>query len=189
MVADLAGVIALFDRYSHLPYDAPGLTHLDHALQAATLAERDGADQSLVCAALLHDVGFMVLMHRPAESPGSTNNEHEEVAAQWLSRLFPPKVIEPIRLHVPAKRYLVAAEPSYLSKLDTASNASLALQGGPMTESEITAFRQNRHFSDAIRLRRWDDQAKVVGAEVIPWSYFKDLINGNCALAVNWASQ
>ena len=91
---------------------------------------------------------------------------HERSGGSWLARNFGPEVAEPARLHVDAKRYLCAAEASYLDGLSRASRQSLALQGGPMTLEEIRTFEANPHHREAVRLRRWDDEAKVPGLEV-----------------------
>jgi predicted HD phosphohydrolase len=65
-----------------------------------------------------------------------------------------------VRLHVAAKRYLCAVEPSYFNTLSPASVHSLQLQGGPMSTEEIAEFEQSPFYPEAVRLRRWDDLAK-----------------------------
>jgi len=82
------------------------------------------------------------------------------VARRFLEAYFPPSVIEPVRLHVDAKRYLCAADPSYRDQLSPASQLSLELQGGPMSAAEIERFESLEHFEAACRLRRYDDIAK-----------------------------
>ncbi len=73
-------------------------------------------------------------------------------------------VSEPVRLHVPAKRYLVAAEDTYGARLSADSIRSLALQGGPMSAAEQEKFRGEPFWRDAVALRRFDEDAKVPGA-------------------------
>ncbi len=85
---------------------------------------------------------------------------HEEVGARWLALRFGPEVHQPVRLHVPAKRYLCAIDPSYVARLSPASVRTLELQGGPMSDSEVTAFRQERFFDEAVQIRHWDDEGK-----------------------------
>jgi gamma-butyrobetaine dioxygenase len=91
-----------------------------------------------------------------------------------LARWFGPEVTEPVRLHVAAKRYLCAVEPGYLAALSPASVHSLGLQGGPMTDAEARAFESNPYYRDAVRLRRWDDEAKVVGLAVPGIEHYRD---------------
>jgi len=137
------------------------VTQRQHALQAANLAAEDGAAESLIAAALLHDFGH--LLEPEGERP-TRDSGHEAVGAALLNRLFKPEVTGPIALHVAAKRYLCAIEPGYLADLSAASCHSLALQGGPFSKTEAARFVTRPHSAAAIRLRRYDDLAKVVGA-------------------------
>ncbi len=85
---------------------------------------------------------------------------HEKLAGRWLARWFGAEVIEPVRMHVDAKRFLCAVEPDYRRQLSPASLVSLALQGGPMNGEEVETFRESAHADGAVALRRWDDAAK-----------------------------
>src|SRR5207244_1221057 len=93
------------------------VNQLQHALQAACLAEADGAPPATVLACLLHDIGHMI--HDLGDDPArrGIDDEHEERGAEWLAQRFGPDVSEPVRLHVAAKRYLCAVEPDYFAKL------------------------------------------------------------------------
>jgi predicted HD phosphohydrolase len=136
-------------------------------LQAAHLARQAGAGAGLITAALLHDVGHL-LHDLPDDAPDEgVDDRHEGLAARWLSRWFGAEVVEPVRLHVAAKRYLCAVEPSYLGQLSRSSLVSLELQGGPMSEDEVAGFRASPHHAAAVALRRWDDTAKD-SAAVVP---------------------
>ena len=159
-------ILRLFQARGHDAYLGEPVSQAEHALQAAHLAVLDGAPDALVVAALLHDVGH--LLHDLGEDVADRGIDarHERSGGSWLARNFGPEVAEPARLHVDAKRYLCAAEASYLDGLSRASRQSLALQGGPMTLEEIRAFEANPHHREAVRLRRWDDEAKVPGLEV-----------------------
>ena len=132
-----------------------------HALQAALLAEQAGCDAALVTAALLHDIGHMVhdLGDNPAEA--GVDDRHEALGHDFLVRYFGPEVTEPVRLHVAAKRYLCAVEPDYFGRLSRDSVLSLSLQGGPMSEMEVAAFRALPHADAAVQLRRFDEAAKI----------------------------
>jgi gamma-butyrobetaine dioxygenase len=133
--------------------------NLVHALQCAALALGEGADDELVVAALFHDVGYHPRL--VARWPG---RPHEDVGARFAETVFGVRVAWLIAQHVPAKRYLVATDPRYAESLSAASQRSLARQGGAMTADEVAVFAAHEWASDAARLRRWDDLAKVPGA-------------------------
>ncbi|WP_346011954.1 HD domain-containing protein [Streptomyces sp. SID3343] len=147
-------------------YLGEAVTMAEHMLQAAALAEADGAGEHLVAAALLHDIGHF---HGPLtgrDLMAGEDNRHSHTGADWLAARFGPEVTEPIRLHVAAKRYLCAVEPGYVARLSEASVYTLAVQGGPMGVVEARAFAAGAYAVDAVRLRRWDEAAKdasVVG--------------------------
>lgn len=138
------------------------VSQLAHALQCADLAAAAGADDALVAAALLHDVGHL-LDTGTAHVGTATDDHHEASGARYLRPLFGPQVTAPIALHVAAKRYLCATDPGYLAALSDGSRHSFALQGGPMSGDECAAFEGRPHWEAAVQLRRWDDQAKVPG--------------------------
>jgi gamma-butyrobetaine dioxygenase len=142
------------------------VSQAEHALQAAWLAEREGASDSLVVSALLHDVGHLLLGASADVADRGIDAHHEDAGAKWLARHFGPEVAGPARLHVAAKRYLCAVDPDYLGQLSDASRLSLALQGGAMSPAEVDQFRLDPHHAPAIRLRRWDDEDKVPGLDV-----------------------
>src|SRR5678816_4627973 len=141
-------------------YGLSDVNQLQHALQAAALAEADGAPPATVLASLLHDVGHMI--HDLGEDPASrgVDDMHEQLGAEWLACRFGPEVSEPVRLHVAAKRYLCTIEPDYFGKLSPDSVRSLGLQGGPMSADELAAFRAHPQHAEAVRLRRFDEAAK-----------------------------
>lgn len=144
---------------------------LSHALQAAACAQRDRATRDLVLAALLHDVGHLL-----GDAGEWGLPDHAEVGARALQAWLPDAVVAPVRLHVAAKRYLVATDPAYADVLSPASVATLAQQGGPMDPDEVAAFEAERHAADAIRLRRWDDAGKVTGLDVRELAAYRDLL-------------
>ncbi|WP_374572092.1 phosphonate degradation HD-domain oxygenase [Phenylobacterium sp.] len=157
-------VFSLLSQHGHLHY-GEDVNQLEHALQTAHHARLDGADDALVIAALLHDIGHLMQKLGEDAADRGLDDRHEDIGAGYLARAFGPEVTEPIRLHVAAKRYLAAREPGYFEQLSRASVQSLALQGGPMTEAEAEDFLKEPFVEPAIRLRRYDEAGKVVGAE------------------------
>jgi phosphonate degradation associated HDIG domain protein len=162
----------LFQRRGSSLYGGEAVTQLEHALQAALLAEADGADPALIVAALLHDVGH--LLHEfPVDSPDhGVDDVHEQLACEWLRDYFGPEVTEPVRMHVDAKRYLCAVDPDYEASLSPPSRQSLMLQGGRYADAEARAFEGRPSFAEGIRLRRWDDRAKVPALKTPPLDHF-----------------
>jgi phosphonate degradation associated HDIG domain protein len=154
-------------------YGDERVTQLAHALQAAGLAEAEGAPPPLVAAALLHDLGHLLAKRRAGE-----DDRHEQIAAGALAKLFGPEVAEPVRLHVDAKRWLCAAEPKYFATLSPGSVRSLALQGGPFEPKEAARFARQPHAEAATRLRRWDDRAKVPEAPTRSLAEYRPLLDG-----------
>ena len=143
------------------------VTQLEHALQCAHHSRLDRGRAEQIVAALLHDFGHFLLIERAHDLDfRSADLEHETVGAEFLETFFPPAVTEPIRLHVPAKRYLCTIEPAYYEGLSAASRNSLTLQGGPLSDEERAGLERNPFLDDAVKLRRWDDLAKVPGLEV-----------------------
>ena len=158
-------------------YFGEAVTQLEHALQTAALAEHAGASDALVVAALLHDIGHLVHGLDEDISVQGVDAHHEEVGHIWLSDHFGPAVTEPIRLHVAAKRYLCATDAAYIQSLSAASLASLALQGGPMSQREVDAFAGVPWAHEATVLRLWDDEAKVPGLTVPPLDHYRPRIH------------
>ena len=154
-------------------YGNEAITQLDHALQTAALAEADGAPDALVVAALLHDVGH--LLPERVSNASDADRAHERLGARFLGRSFGPEVTEPVRLHVEAKRWL-ARDPEYRAALSPESQASLERQGGPYEEWQAEGFLALPGAEDALRLRRWDDAAKVPGAEVPGLDHYADRV-------------
>jgi gamma-butyrobetaine dioxygenase len=159
-------ILALFASRGAAQYHGEMVSQEAHALQAAHLAERDGARSELIVAALLHDVGHLLDGQGEDLAERGIDGQHEAAGCAWLAEHLGPEVTEPIRLHVAAKRYLCAVDPAYLRGLSPASRLSLALQGGAMTTGEVTEFEGNLYFRDAVRLRHWDDAAKVADLAV-----------------------
>ena len=166
----------IFLRRGAESYLGEQVTMAQHMLQAAQCAEEAGADITQIVAALLHDIG-----HYKNEIPESSlakgvNNFHEEAGANFLEEYFPASVVEPIRQHVEAKRYLCAVRPEYFMRLSPASINTLNLQGGPMNEKEIREFEKNDYLEQCVNLRYWDEKAKDPERKCASFSYYRPLI-------------
>ncbi|HEX3947533.1 MAG TPA: HD domain-containing protein [Acidimicrobiales bacterium] len=168
---DLAvgGVLDILATSGSEAYLGEPVSVADHSLQAAQAAELDGAAPSLVVAALLHDIGWLLR---------SGPRRHGERGAAFLIELFGPEVTEPIRLHVGAKRYLCTIDPDYRSTLSGASRRTLRSQGGLLDETAREAFADEPYAGAAVRLRLYDDQAKVPGAATPELEHYAPLVVG-----------
>lgn len=152
-----------------------GLNRLEHGLQSAANAERNGATPALITASLFHDIGSILRSDYP-ELAGDTERGHETIGAAILGEWFGPEITEPVALHVMAKRHLMAREAGYADKLSPASVASLENQGLPLTPRESQAFLAQNYAKDALALRRWDEAAKLPGAETPKLESFRPYI-------------
>lgn len=156
-------------------YAGEPVSQLEHALQSAAMAEAEGAGDALIAAALLHDIGHLMDDDPDALAASGHDGAHEDQGADWLVRWFGPEVTQPVRLHVPAKRWLCAMEPGYADALSPASRRSLALQGGAFSPAEAADWLTRPFAMQGLRLRRWDDAAKIPGAATPPLAYFLDI--------------
>src|SRR5262245_39295163 len=154
-------------------YGLSSVTQKEHALQAATLAAQRGLGDQLVIAALFHDLGHLLVGEDVDLAQAGLDDLHEETSANALEALFGKDVSEPVRLHVAAKRYLCAVKPAYYDKLSEDSRRSLALQGGPMSPTEVAAFDALEHRAAALALRIIDDEAKVAGLHTPPLASYR----------------
>ena len=167
-------------------YGQEAVSQLEHALQCAHLAERANEAPETVVAALLHDLGHMLSAERTPvadqDALPAKDDLHQFVALPFLRSLFPDAVLEPIKLHVDAKRYLCAVDAGYWADLSPASKHSLELQGGRYDDAQVRGFEDLTFYAEAVRLRRYDDLAKVPGQVTPPLSHYAALM-GQVALA------
>ena len=169
-------LFALLNGQGAALYGGERVTQLEHALQSAALAEASGERPAMILASLLHDVGHFFEAEFVEALSSTVDPRHEHMGSRYLSRWLDAEVTEPIRLHVEAKRYLCAVRPDYLTTLSEASLYSLSLQGGPMGTDEIMIFESRPFSSEAVRLRQYDDQAKIVGMKSPDLAHFLSLI-------------
>jgi [1-hydroxy-2-(trimethylamino)ethyl]phosphonate dioxygenase len=174
----VAEIRAAFARRGAESY-GEGVTQLEHALQTAWLAERNGAPPALIAAALLHDIGHMLHSLPEDIAEQGMDAQHESIGSAWLSCHFDPAVSEPVRLHVEAKRYLAGCEPGYFDKLSAASKLSLRLQGGPYEPDAAREFLSQTFAETALQVRRWDDEAKVAGLRTPDLAHFEPFIEAS----------
>ncbi|MDM0070160.1 phosphonate degradation HD-domain oxygenase [Variovorax sp. J31P207] len=172
MSLTIEDIVRVFEAKGHEQYDGEPVTQLDHALQSAHLAEQDGAGSALITAALLHDLGHLLHDFGKTPTQQGLDDLHQYRCLPFLRALFGPETLEPIRLHVDAKRFLCAREPGYLETLSADSRRSLVLQGGVFDEVQAQAFAVLPFAEDAVRVRRWDDAAKSAEALVPSLSHF-----------------
>jgi phosphonate degradation associated HDIG domain protein len=156
-------ILALFGARGGGAYFGEAVTQVEHALQVAQFAAADGAREETVLAGLLHDIGHLVVDTPESLADWHTDARHEVIGAAWLAKRFGPQVSEPVRLHVPAKRYLCATDPGYFALLSEASVVTLKLQGGPMSPAEVAAFEREPFHREAVLVRRCDERGKVQG--------------------------
>ena len=172
MALSISGICILFARKGGRAYDGEPVNQIQHALQTAARAEDDGAAPALVAAALLHDLGH--LLNDQGESPTlrGVDDLHQYAALPFLRALFADDVLKPIQLHVDAKRFLCATRDGYFEALSSDSKRSLVLQGGAFAPDQAAAFIAQDYAEDAVRLRLWDDLAKVEAAVTPPLAHF-----------------
>jgi [1-hydroxy-2-(trimethylamino)ethyl]phosphonate dioxygenase len=169
-------VFALFELQGAQAYFGEQVSTLEHCLQTAHFASLEGAAPNLIVAALLHDIGHLLENAPDDIAEWTRDTHHEQIGGHWLARRFRADVAEPVRLHVPAKRYLCASDASYMSRLSPASVKTLRLQGGPMSRQEVLAFETQRYCREAVRVRRWDDAGKVAGLKTAGLSDYASMI-------------
>lgn len=156
---------------------------VEHMLQCADLAKQSGASNELVLAALLHDIGHLLITDATEAHSSGIDAHHDEIGAQWVEERFPDSVSMPILLHVDAKKYLVATDSDYYEKLSQASKDTLKMQGGPLTLEEAAEFFALDGAKEAIQVRLWDDQAKVRDKPTSTIEEFREIIE---ALALDF---
>jgi phosphonate degradation associated HDIG domain protein len=177
----LADIERLFRDHGGIEYSGEGVTQLEHALQAAQLAEQGGAAAPLVTAAFLHDLGHLLNLQGETPTARGVDDQHQYFAIPFIRPLFPPAVVEAIRLHVDAKRALCALEPEYYAALSEDSKRSLTLQGGIFGRQETERFLAKPFAAEAMQVRRWDDAAKVAGAATPSIGHYLE-IAARCAV-------
>ena len=157
-------------------YIGEKVTMTEHMVQTAMLAEQNHSTESLICACLLHDFGHLIIENPDQLVSKSIDGKHENIGFNFLKNYFKPEVVEPIKLHVQAKRYL-CRNKSYWNTLSEASKVSLKLQGGIMSNDEAKKFVSLKFHDDAILLRKYDDEGKIPNIKIKKIEDYRNLIN------------
>lgn len=180
MSLTIPDIVELLGSRATTWYGQEAVSQLDHALQCAHLAEQAHESPETVVAALLHDLGHMLSPQQELvadqDAMPTKDDLHQFVALPFLRSLFPDAVLEPIKLHVDAKRYLCAVDAGYWGDLSPASKHSLELQGGRYDEVQVRAFEDLTYYAEAVRLRRYDDLAKIPGQPTPPLAHYAALM-------------
>ncbi len=170
-------VFALFERRGSGAYFGEAVSMTEHALQAAHFARKAGAPPWLELAALLHDVGHLVVEVPDDIADWTVDARHEDTGAAWLEPRFGGQVAQAVRLHVAAKRYLCATDARYFARLSPASVHTLGLQGGPMSMQEVRGFEALPQYREAVQVRWWDDMGKQAGLAMAPLAHYRRMID------------
>jgi predicted HD phosphohydrolase len=183
--ASTSDLFELYQASGHEPY-GESINQIEHALQCAALARDEDASDAMVVAALFHDVGHLVVgvQNGPGFAMGEVDDDHERVGARVLAPLFGPAVAQPVSLHVTAKRWRCTREPAYYERLSEASKLTLKAQGGLLSDEECLRFEEHPGFPDALTLRTWDDEGKIVGLVVGTLDDYVGIVN---SLAAAWS--
>lgn len=169
-------LLELFERRGPESYLGEDVSMAAHMEQTAYCAKEDGAEDELIAAGLLHDIGHFVADFPVDALEKGHDNFHQDAGANLLQQFFPPEVSEPVRLHVAAKRYLCAVDPTYVDRLSSASVHTLGLQGGPMDAAEVVKFEANPHHKVAVKLRYYDDDGKIEGRKITGFATYQTLL-------------
>jgi len=167
----------LFESAKAEEYLGEDITLVEHMIQCAENAQADGAPDWLIVGALLHDIGHLLVPDAVSAQDSGIDMHHDDIGAEWISKRFPNNIVQAVRLHVDAKKYLVATDSTYFTQLSQASQITLDIQGGVFSESEATDFIQQHYAHEAVLLRKWDDTGKARGAATTDISDYEELIN------------
>ncbi|MDC0353707.1 HD domain-containing protein [Candidatus Pelagibacter sp.] len=146
-------------------YIGEKVTMSEHMIQTAMLAEKAKCNDELICSCLLHDYGHFILENPDELVKLDVDGEHENIGYEYLKNFFKKEIVEPIRYHVLAKRYL-AKDKKYFNLLSEASKTSLRLQGGILNEEKCSKFETQEYFKSSILLRKFDEAAKKTDIEM-----------------------
>ena len=170
-------IFNLYQQYGNADYIGEPVSQLEHMCQAAQMAASEGADDEMVLAAFFHDIGHLCEFIMPLEKmDGIGIVDHESIGENYLmSHGFSARIGRLVQGHVPAKRYLTFKYPEYYQRLSQASKETLTIQGGVMQADEAAAFEADPLFDNYIKMREWDDRAKLVNTPVPDLNFLKEM--------------
>ncbi|WIY23871.1 (R)-1-hydroxy-2-trimethylaminoethylphosphonate oxygenase [Parasedimentitalea psychrophila] len=166
----------IFERCGSEEYLGEAVTMGEHMLQGATIAEQNGQDEEIIVGALLHDIGHFTSEFGTFSMDDIEDRFHEEAGAQVLAEFFPSVIIDCVRYHVAAKRYLCATKPEYYKRLSPASIHSLNLQGGAMSPEEVVEFEKNPNLKKIIQVRYLDEAGKRDDMDTPDYWHFAPMV-------------
>ncbi len=171
-------IVRLYVLYGNSDYDGEPVSQTAHMIQCAMNAMENTEDIEIILSAFLHDIGHLLKHDQLTELMGNYGVvNHEWLGAQYLQeRGFSERICTIVGMHVHAKRYLVTTNSSYAKKLSDASWQTLQCQGGLMAENEVNQFKQHPFFNEIIKVRLWDEDAKDAESDLLPLSYFRNMI-------------
>ena len=171
-------IMSFYEQNGGEEYAGEKITQLEHMVQAAQLAEEQGYDEETVLAAFMHDIGHICEAGHGDNEMGEFGiKDHEEIGADYLKEKgFSKKVVRLVQSHVEAKRYLTFKNPDYYNHLSEASKKTLEYQGGRMEEDEANAFEHYPLFDLIIKMRKWDEQAKIEHKPLPALVHYRDMI-------------
>jgi 2-amino-1-hydroxyethylphosphonate dioxygenase (glycine-forming) len=169
-------IFDLYKKYGGQDYIGEPVSQLEHMAQTAELAKKDGYDEEVILAAFFHDIGHLCANTKIPDMDGYGVMNHEEIGAVFLKeRGFSNRLVFLVKGHVAAKRYLTYKFPKYLNRLSEASRITLAFQGGIMTELEAKEFEINPDANLMLKMRTWDDMAKITDLPITGLQELKDM--------------
>ena len=157
-------------------YIGENITISEHMIQSAMIAEKAKSPKNLVCSCLLPDYGHFILEDPDRLVKKKIDGKHEDIGYEYLKKFFKKEVVDPIKYHVLAKRYLVK-EKKYYNSLSDASKISLKLQGGALNKKQSKEFEKKNYFKNSIKLRKFDEVAKKSDIKMKSIIEYKDLLN------------
>jgi predicted HD phosphohydrolase len=157
-------------------YIGEKITMSEHMIQSAMLAEKAKVNNNLICSCLLHDYGHFIIEDPDELVKKDKDGEHESIGYEYLKNFFEKEIVEPIKYHVLAKRYL-ARDKKYYVFLSEASKASLKLQGGILNDKESKEFEKKKYFKNSILVRKFDEVAKKINFKIKSIDEYKSLLN------------
>ena len=172
-------IFEYYEKYGNKDYIGEEVSQIEHMVQCAMIAEENNEDIYMILACLFHDIGHLIQIECEEKSKmgeyGLKN--HEKIGKQYLiDNGIPQPIPDLVESHVSSKRYLTFKKPEYTRNLSDASKQTLIFQGGPMDKEEALKFENSYIFKRALKLREYDDKAKVKGKKINNLKYYEEML-------------